>query len=415
MASKQIVKKQIGDFKAGIIFIFSHYSENKFKEDLAELRAYHDKKMMPDKKTSELNSEEKEELKKQLDFKFYSTEKFDKINYKVFKATLVDLFSKMFFYMIEQNKNLITSTEFNFQMLIKRIPGGEYYIGYGEEVKVSDAENACFEISGFWLIQNVVLPHVNGENSFSIIQRYLMHELTHHYDYVNKYDSFNRTYEQKIKRLYLKHSAYFLNCLYTSLFNLREEGLADFYARKNSSRSDMDMSGIREYNANLVKLSLLTRRKDSEEFYDKNISSGNLTPSSEYVAGRNMCVTIAMALSKKMNKQFNIIINGDKISSSNIKRFDDIFKRYDKTYISDIEPEVIDAAIAKIRPLSHYYFIQEYENACKELGIDEKEMIMTRRRFYNIIASSVERIRKEKTARLQSAGFEYNEEDVKQI
>ena len=160
---------------------------------------------------------------------------------------------------------------------------------------------------------------------------------------------------------------------------------------------------------------MTTRRREAEAFYEKEISYRNLTPSNEYTMGRNMCLTIALALSKKGNIPFTVGIGDRKFNSKEVKDFNGLLKNNTILYIEDLDQKMFIATVEKVRPLAHYTFVKEYEDACKELGIHEENMIMTRRRFYNIITSSIARVKKEKTARLQSRGFKYVEDDIKQI
>lgn len=195
---------------------------------------------------------------------------------------------------------------------------------------------------------------------------------------------------------------------------MREEGLPDFVARKESPMIDFKMEGVRKYNANMLKLSTLTRKSESEPFYENEIGFGNLTPSNEYTMGRNMCLTIALALSKEMNKPFTIVINNEKLSSKGIY-LNNLLSKDRPIYFTDIDKQVFNATIEKVRPLAHYKFVQEYENACKELGIKDENMIMTRRRFYGIVSDAIAKMKKEKIARLKLGGFKYSEQEIKPL
>ncbi len=393
-----------GDYRFGVIFLFDTYSKSDFKKDLQEILDYQNRQGF---------SADKAERAKEVDLQFYK-QKIPDISYDFFKQKSFEIFSKLFFYMMSSNKNIATSTEFNIQFKVTRIPNREVYFYYDEEAFPSDAENACFIMSGSWLLHTIVIPSALGTSNFSLIQRYMLHELTHHHDGITNNLKWGNQYEGKIRKLYTKHSAYFLNCLYTSLFNLREEGLADFIARKDSPIIDLNMSGVKIYNANLIKLSLLTRRVDSESFYFNELSTGNLTSSSEYVVGRNMCLTIAMALSKKAGKSFNVVISNQKFSSDKIN-LNDMLSKNKLIYIADIDKNIFNGTIEKVRPLAHYLFVHEYEIACKELCIKEENMIMTKRRFYTVITDSIKRLKKEKTLRLTSKGYKYVEPELKNV
>jgi hypothetical protein len=398
------VHEQNGDYRFGVVFLFDNYNNSSFKKDLQEIKDYQNHKGF---------SEDKEERSRELDLKFYN-QKVPEVEYEFFKQKSFEIFSKFFFYMMKNNKSLATSTEFNIQFKITRIPNREVYFYYDTDKFPSDAENACFIVSGSWLLHTIVLPSIFGKSDLALIQRYMLHELIHHHDEINHNLKWLEQYEAKIRKLYIKKSAYFLNCLYTSLFNLREEGLADFNARKESPMIDLNMKGVRAYNANMLKLSKLIKREESEPFYFNEISTGNLTPSNEYTMGRNMCLTIAIAIAKKLNKPFFVVINGQKISSKEI-HLNELLSEDRLLYISDIDKQVFTETINQIRPLAHYLFVKEYEKACDELGIKDANRIMTRRRFYKIIIDAITRLKKEKTARLKSCGYKYVEPEIKDL
>ncbi|MGV8086544.1 MAG: hypothetical protein ACP5N1_02850 [Candidatus Woesearchaeota archaeon] len=400
------IHQKIGKYNIGVVFLFDGYDASSFKKDFQEIIDYQNKKSF---------SEDKDDRDKELDLKLYKQfngKQIPKITYEFFKQKSFEVFSKFFLFMMKDNLSLATSEEFNIQFKVLRVPNRDYYFSYGEEDLPSDPENACFVMSGSWLIHSIVLPSVLGTSNFTLIQRYMLHELTHHYDKMKGYDYFNSKYEDKIKKFYLKKSAFFLNCLYTSLFNLREEGLADFNARKDSSKIDINMEGVKTYNANLLKLSTLNTKKESEPFYETQIGWGNLTPSNEYIIGRNICLTIAMAQAKKLNKTFSIIVSGQKYSSRDVS-INSLLSNNNIIYISDLDSNAINSTIEIVRPLAHYVFLKEYEKACDELGISEDNRIMTRRKFYNIVRDSIERLKKEKISRLKSKGFKYLEEEIK--
>jgi len=392
------------------VFIFDSYKKSDFNADMEVIKKYQQKQGIPS---------DAEERSRELDFRFYKG-KIPEISYEYFKSACVQHFSKIFFYMMSHpsNKSLILSSELNLQLNVMKSPAREWYFDENSEYMPSDAENACYDVAGTWLIQNIVLPAALGRAEFTTIQRFIIHELVIYVDKVKGHyllDVTNRLghYAEKFSALTKKKSAYFLNCLYTSLFFLRQEGFADFYARKDTGRFDMNIDAVKTYNANLLKLSFMRKKAEAEKFYVNMIGWNNLTASSDFVMGRNMCVTIALAISKRMNKIYSITIGNKKIYSNEITSLDEILSNNHLIYIADIDPEAITAAITEIRPTVHYTFIQLYERACKELGISEKNMIMTRRRFYKIITDSIDRLKKEKIARLNSKGFQYLEKDIK--
>jgi hypothetical protein len=413
------IRQQIGDYNIGVIFLFDEYTQAGFKKDIQEIIEYQNREGF---------SEDKEERNAELDLKFYTNKApkstiikvLNEMDYEMFKQKSAEVFSKFFFYFMRNNIELATSKEFNIQFKVIRIANRDYYFEYSSKASpadpspISDPENACFTAGGSWLIHAIVLPSLLGTGNFSLIQRYMLHELGHHTTAMHGWDYWDSHYKGKMKNFYLKKSAYFLNCLYNSLFNLREEGLPEFISRKESPNIELNMDGVRKYNENLVQLSTLTRKNESQPFYEDKISTGNLTPSGEYTNGRNICLTVALAISKRLKKPYSIIVMGTKYSPKDISLNILLSKRNTMT-IADLDKQVIEETIRTLMPLAHYQFLKVYEDACKELGIEEKNMVMTRRRFYGIVSNAIDRMKKEKAARFKRAGFKYVEKEVKPL
>ncbi|MGV8141393.1 MAG: hypothetical protein ACP5NW_03050 [Candidatus Woesearchaeota archaeon] len=413
------MRQKIGDCDIGVIFLFDEYTQNAFKKDIQEIIEYQNRQGF---------SEDKEERNSELDLKFYSnkaskaviTKVLNDMDYDLFKQRSVEVFSKFFFYFMKNNIELATSQEFNIQFKVIRIANRDYYFEYSSKASpadpspISDPENACFTAGGSWLIHAIVLPSLLGTGNFSLIQRYMLHELGHHTTAMRSWDYWDSHYKGKMRKFYMKKSAYFLNCLYNSMFNLREEGLPEFISRKESPNIELNMNGVKKYNENLVYLSTLSRKSESQPFYEDKISTGNLTPSGEYTNGRNMCLTVALAFSKRLKRHFTVVIDGQKISSKDVN-LNKLLSERGNIIISDLDKQVMEETIRTLMPLAHYRFLRVYEDACKELGIDEKNMVMTRRRFYGIVSDAIDRIKKEKAARFKKGGFKYVEKELKPL
>ena len=238
--------------------------------------------------------------------------------------------------------------------------------------------------------------------------------MTHFSDQMKDYLSFGKRYEKKIKSLARRKSAYCLNYLYSSMFNLREEGLADFFARRNSPQIDINMEGIRDYNKNLQKLAEMTRKKEAEEFYKKRIGWENLTPSCEYTNGRVMCLFIALSVAKNRRSPYYILVGKNKFYGYEFHDLDRLLSSNKIIYISNLSRDAINEAISLIKPRPHYYFIKLYESACNNLGISDRNMVMTSRRFYELKKRAIENARIEKKNRLRRHGFENIETEVRE-
>jgi len=201
------IHQKFGDINVGVIFLFDEYGKADLIKDYQDIIDYQNKKSF---------SKDRDERNRELDLKFYKqfdNKKLPEISYDFFKNKSFEVFSKFLLFFMKDNLSLTTSKEFNIQFKVTRIPDRDYYFEYGGEDVPSDPENACFLMSGSWLVHTIVLPSLLGISNFSLIQRYMLHELTHHYDKMKKYDYWQSKYEAKFKKFYIKKSAFFLNCL----------------------------------------------------------------------------------------------------------------------------------------------------------------------------------------------------------
>lgn len=403
MDDKIIIEDVIDGKPVRCIFIFDYYSEKKYKQDFEEFVDF------------QKNRKPRHDM---VDFHLYNVQNFEYISYENFKKYTSELFSKSLFYLIKQNPSFIISNELNVQLLFKRIKGWSYSFETSpdELEDFENDENACFTCAGIWYINNIVAPFVYLKKyEYSLVIRFFLHELTHFVDirqdnmHWDEASDYGKKYQGKIKKIVGRISAYSINYLYNSLFNLREEGLAEFVGRTNSSKINIDFKGLEEYNSNLEKLKCFKFKKDAEPFYYSNISHGNLGPGGEYAIGRNMCMTIAMALTKENKIPYNIIVDKKTYFGYSYINLNEWISKEKKITIVDLKKEMIDLAIEKIKPVYHYYFVSLYEKACDILEIKEENRFITKRRFYKLIFEAKKEYNKRERKKLEKKGFTYDE------
>jgi hypothetical protein len=323
-------KEMIGVHLVKVILIFDKYHERQYKKDFVDFSRYQKKQSL----TGDVG---------ETYFKFLKNNELSYISYKSFREDCARLFSQVIFYLIKNNLHIIVSDTLSVQ--IRLIHNSDGSFSYDDEV--SDSENACFEGGGRWFLQAIAAPFTYTKKiDFSYIFRFFLHELTHFVDHMNNYLLFESRYSSKIRRFSQKKSNYSLNYLFNSLFNLREEGFADFMARKNSPKIDISMKGIKEYNRNLVKLVKMTRKAKAETFYEKKIGWENLTVSGEYTAGRNMCLFIALSLAKSKRLPYSLVVAGNKQEGYDFPLLDQYLARNKVIYIENLSSFVMNDAIA---------------------------------------------------------------------
>lgn len=388
-----VIEDKINNKTVRCVFIFKKYSKRDFKEDFEEF--------------VQLQTEKKK-IGDFVEYHKYNITQFTEIPYDYFIEYGTKLFSKTIFYLLKQRPDFILSDELNIQILFRRIKNLEYY--FDTVNKSTNAENACFIAAGIWFLYNIVAPYFYLKKfEFSIIIRYFLHELTHYVDIVQKHLSWdmNRNYEKKIRNIVGRKSAYGINYLYNSLFNLREEGLADFIARIQSPEIEINGDAIRTYNDNLQKLAHIRYKKDASKFYLDVIGYRNQTPIGEYSIGRNMCLVITMAIAKEHNSPFIIRINRDKFFGFKFDDLDHYLSKGVKIYVSSLHKDIIAKAIAKIRTTNHYYFLKIYEKACDVIGISDKNRAMTQIRFHRLVKEAKKINRRQNKELIKKGGFVY--------
>ncbi|MBI2105940.1 hypothetical protein HYT56_03830 [Candidatus Woesearchaeota archaeon] len=392
-----IIENEINGKVVRCVFIFKNYSRKNFKDDFDEFILLQTK----EKKVGDF-----------IEYPLYNVSEFTEIPYEYFIEYGPKLFSKVIFDMIRKGHDFIFSDELNIQISFRRVKDLEFYFETVDDA--INAENACFIGAGIWFLINIVAPFFYFKKiNASIIIRFFLHELTHYIDLVQDYFSWDKKYEGKIRNIVGRKSAYGINYLYNSLFNLREEGLAEFATRSQSPEIDVNGGAAKTYNSNLEKLAFIRYKKDASKFYFNNISHGNQTSTGEYSIGRNMCLFIALSIAKEINSSFSIRTGKEKISGA--KCYDLLDKDLSKGitfYVSDIPKEIINIAITKIKPTIHYYFLKEYEKACDVLEISEKNRAMTQRGFYKLVKKAKKASTKQTKKLIEKEGFVFVQSDL---
>ena len=376
--------------RVGCIIDFSEYTEAHYKKDFAEFVDYQVNKRVSGPEDTDL--------------KFYNLKSYPYIPFDLFKQYCIKFFSKSLFFLLGQYPQFIVSEELVIWIKMKRVPNRSYY--FDSDDNGSGENDAIYTGAGIWFIQTIAAPfHYFRKIDYSLIARYFAHELTHYYDNMRGNLLFEKKYERRIKVFSKKKSAYCLNYLYNSRFNLREEGFAEFNTRINSPSIDINMEGVKQYNKNMEDLCELRLKEQAENFYIKRIGWENLTPSGEYSNGKYMCLTIALFVAKMKNKGYTIKAN-NRIFFGNAENLNKILSSSKVVYISDLPQDVFQESIKLIGQTAQYYFLKLYEKACDALGISEQNRIMTSNRFRLLCEKAIETAKRERKERLRRRGFD---------
>jgi len=159
------------------------------------------------------------------------------------------------------------------------------------------------------------------------------------------------------------------------MYELLEEGIADFATIANRPRMDIRMDAILQFREDLSTLVTIVGKRKAEDFYEKNLSHGILTKGS-YYCGKIMCFAIELAIAKKRGKPLLAYVGKEEYPLEDIDRF---MGKYRSFEIENPPLEVFKEAYQMIALTRNKYrnFLRLYESACEELGITEKNMVIS--------------------------------------
>jgi hypothetical protein len=277
---------------------------------------------------------------------------------------------------------------FEIKINIKRIVDRSFYFEY--EDNESDDGLAIYDGAGIWFLETIVAPmYYMNRIDYNIIARYFAHEITPYHDKLRGFFEISNKYIKQIRKITRERKIFTINYIYTSMENLRAEGYADFNARMNGPIQDINMDGVKIYNANLEKLGMYRSNYRAGLYYDKEIGFENLTPSSEYSNGRYMCLTIALYVAVLRKKSFQITVNNNTISSQDIDNnnynLNDIMSNNKIINIVNLDREVLKETLSIISTTNNDNFIKLYEQACNLLKIKDNNRVMTLKRYGQLI------------------------------
>jgi len=300
---------------------------------------------------------------------------------------------------LKNEPHFMQSDELDIQIKVIK----EEFGSFAFDDKASGEEDACYKVGGKWFIQNFAAPYFyyNGRIDWQYPYRFLTTQLSVYKDFCNRL-IYETTHELKIKRLAKRASATRLNYLYNTMFNLREEGLADFLTRKGSDRLEIDMDGVHKFQLNLGKL---TNMKRAKEFWESTLDFGNLTNSGVFYNGRLMCQFIAMSLAKDEHKPYTVIVRNESHVGSSHDLLDKWLSNNDKIYVMNLTKSVLDEAIDMISKTQHYLFIKMYEQACDNLRIGTNNRVITSHIFFNLKKATINVAAEAREERLRKRGF----------
>lgn len=252
-----------------------------------------------------------------------------------------------------------------------------YYACHSE--KVSGPSKIMIELSGRLLVGRIVAPkYFIGKPSYSFVEKLLLHEFRHHIEllrgvYKKEYDY----YDQLKKEMLAKYKCVNVGrlALHTTLCNILSEGVAEYYMARRASRIEISMDWIRGFRGRLKELVLIQDENAALDYMNEKLEKSR--GPTVYYCGKIMCYFIGLAEAKKKSSAGRVMIHSGR-SLQDISRLNEVMCSCDKFSMDMLPQESFRKAVKVLNKIYYYKkFIRKYESACRDLGIEEKNMAIS--------------------------------------
>ncbi|HLD87463.1 MAG TPA: hypothetical protein VJB12_05370, partial [Candidatus Nanoarchaeia archaeon] len=283
--------------KVQLVYDLTFYSEKKYKKDFDDFVAYQTRK-------------ENIQSPGDQDLIYYRLKSYPYIPYEQFLTSVGELFSKIILQVLTDNPSIMVSDDEHFKvtLILYRVLGRDWYFDadpngtlknkhpeFIRDLESETVENISYLVAGVYLINSIAAPWFYLKKiPSSFVYRYLMHEFEHHEQYMMDSFRLSEKIEERLKGRVGKYPNYRATFLFLAMYELLEEGTADFATIANRPRMDIRMDAILQFREDLNTLVTIVGKRKAEEFYEKNFSYGTLTKGS-YYCGKVMCFTIELA------------------------------------------------------------------------------------------------------------------------
>jgi hypothetical protein len=388
-------KKYVGENgRISCEFIFDEYNGNNYQSDLKNWIAYQERRT--------------EENPEDLSYKFLDLKHYPIIPYQTFKDEVVRLFGMCLTQMIKNDSQLVKGDKLNIQIKLLSVKASEDYFNYDEDS--SNPEVACFTGPGGWFLQHLVSQWIYLKRiDYRNVERFFTERIRLHYGYQEKEYSFANKYEKNFKGLPGIAHTYCLKYLYASVFYLKEDGLKDFIVKtRDFGAFEIRPNAIEAYSSHIAHLAELTS-KYAKTYYESYLGEGNVTAESETSIGRVICTIIAMHISKTQGRNYTVVVKSQEFKNTDITSFDALFaSQYaQKIIIKDFHPKVITETIDTLKNIDQpIIFLKVYEEACKSLGVSNKNIALTATQFYSLVRKAISTAEVYYASKMTEKGFD---------
>jgi hypothetical protein len=368
-----------------IVYDLTFYSEKKYVQDFNDFVDYQTGKEKFEKDNAGKS--------KDGDLQFYRLKSYPFIPYAQFLNTVSEVYTKVIFQILKEDSGIMVSDEdyFKITFILYRVANRNWYFNAGivegltakecakfkDNLDTDSVEHIDYVVAGVYLIQTIAAPWTYLRKiPYSHVWKYLVHELEHHKQFMMDEFRLSEKIRARLKgREVGNYPNYRVSYLFTTMYELLDEGVAEFVASQNRPRIKINRESIFQFRKDLETLITINGRKKTWEFYEENLSYGDLTKGA-YYCGRIMCFTIELAIAKIRNKPVLAYVGKQEFPFGDMNAF---MSKYDVFEIGSPEPSVFKEAYEAISKTKNKYreYINLYEWACKELGIRESNMVIS--------------------------------------
>ena len=158
--------------------------------------------------------------------------------------------------------------------------------------------------------------------------------------------------------------------LLSALLELRIDGFSEFLKKRNLGTFDIHANMIHEFRKNLAKLITIRKKQEAEEFFLSKLSYQSYVI--QY-CGSLMCYFIALSLAKNTTKKPIIIVGSEQHPLESIN---EMLNGHENFFVRGLTTETFDSAYALISKMGPIEFLNTYNQACDQFGIDDNNRVL---------------------------------------
>ncbi len=389
-----------------IIFLWNEYQHSTYNKDFWELADYQKKK-----------------LDVTTDLKFHNVKDLAAMPYPHFMELVERTMTLVIKKTLTDYPQAIVSQRGIFEVQIKIVRNENFEWYTNHEDSLAELNKVFIELNGLWLINNLAIPYQYKDKrvNFNLLYKFFVHEITHYIEKMKMKFRDEDYAREKHAGIIERNNNHALFYLYLAFENLRVEGFAEFREKSNMTSVQINMGWIRSFRPNLLEMIKHAEEEKAEEFFEAHFGAAAYAGNA-YYCGRVMCYTIGLAILRRMPGEVRHIEKGNReyfLKKDRTKGFSillgnkafpitEIEKAMNSStifYATPLPEDIFKMAYNLISTTRYRQFIRLYEKACDDLGISEKNRVVTYAFFDRVKKEATNWHEKRRAARIKEKGF----------